>query len=75
MRNLSARFGKVVRQARLARGFSQERLAERAELDRTFISMIERGVRKPTLETAQRLAEALGVPLARMIEEAEKGRG
>lgn len=59
---------------RVEQGLSQEGLAERAELDRTFISMVERGVRKPTLETARRLASALGVPLAKLVALAERDK-
>lgn len=46
-------------QARKARGFSQEELASRCGLDRTFISMIERGKRTPTLSTIIKLSIAL----------------
>lgn len=49
---------------------SQERLADEAGLDRTFISLIERGARRATLETAEQLASALAVPLSELISEA-----
>jgi len=68
----SARFGEVVREVRTRRGLSQEKLAELANLDRTFVSMIERGKRRPTLETAKRLAGALNIPLSAMIASAER---
>lgn len=68
----SARFGEVIRQVRMQRGLSQERLAELADLDRTFVSMIERGKRHPTLETANSLAEALKVRLSVLVASAEK---
>lgn len=68
----SARFGEVVRQVRTRRGLSQEKLAELADLDRTFVSMIERGKRHPTLETANSLAEALQVRLSVLIASAER---
>lgn len=61
-----------MREVRTRRGFSQEKLAELADLDRTFVSMIERGKRHPTLETAKSLAEALDVPLSTMIASAER---
>ena len=70
----SARFGEVIRQARIRRGLSQEKLAELADLDRTFVSMIERGKRHPTLETAKSLAEALQVRLSILIASAERRR-
>ncbi len=72
--SLSARFGEVVREVRTRRGLSQEKLAELADLDRTFVSMIERGKRHPTLDTAKSLARALKMPLSRMIASAERRR-
>jgi len=61
-----------VREVRTRQGLSQEKLAELADLDRTFVSMIERGKRHPTLETAKSLAEALDVPLSTMVASAER---
>lgn len=68
----SSRFGVEVRRLRLERGLSQEALAAMAGLDRTFISMVERGVRKPTLDSAKRMADALKLPLSEMIRLVEK---
>jgi transcriptional regulator with XRE-family HTH domain len=53
-------FGATVRRFRIAKGLSQERLAEDCGLDRTYISGIERGVRNPGLVNICRLAGALG---------------
>lgn len=53
-------FGEVLRQARAVRGLSQQDLALEAELDRTYISLLERGLRQPTLTTLVVLADALG---------------
>lgn len=61
-------FGKNVRRLRDASGFTQERLADKADLDPTYISGIERGVRNPTLLIIVRLAKALGVPLSELCE-------
>jgi transcriptional regulator with XRE-family HTH domain len=66
-------FGIVLRNLRTERGLSQDRLAIDAGVDRTFVSMLERGTRQPTLDTMLRLASALGVSLsslASMVEEA-----
>ena len=52
-------FGHAVRKAREGLDFSQEDLAEKAELDRTYISGIERGVRNPSLLSILRIAGAL----------------
>ena len=54
-------FGNRVRKARNAAGMSQESLAEKADLDRTYISGIERGLRNVSLINISRLAAALGV--------------
>ena len=48
---------------------SQEALAERAGLNRTYLSDIERGVRNPGIKNVARLAKALGVSTARLVEE------
>jgi transcriptional regulator with XRE-family HTH domain len=53
--------GKNVRQLRQERGWSQEELAFEAELDRTYVSGVERGVRNPTVMIIGRLAKALKV--------------
>jgi transcriptional regulator with XRE-family HTH domain len=63
----SRRLGKTIKRLRTARGLSQEDLADLANLDRTFISMLERGIRRATLETAQALAQAFGMNLAELI--------
>lgn len=68
---ISERFGDVLRRVRESQSTSQEKLAESAEIDRTYVSMIERGKRNPTLEIANRLAEALGVKLSELIRRAE----
>ncbi len=60
-------FAARVRQRRLELGLSQDDLAERAHLDRTYISGIERGVRNPTLATAEKIADALQVTLAWLV--------
>jgi transcriptional regulator with XRE-family HTH domain len=61
-------FGENVRKMRGESGLTQERLADKADLDPTYISGIERGVRNPTLLIISRLARALGVPLAKLCE-------
>jgi transcriptional regulator with XRE-family HTH domain len=56
----------------MKRGLSQEALAASAGLDRTFISMVERGVRRPTLDSAKRIADALNVSLVEVIRSVER---
>lgn len=71
---LSKRFGLAVRARRIGAGLSQERLAELAGLHPTYVGMVERGVRNPTLDVAARLAKALKVSLPMLIEEAQTQR-
>ncbi|MEQ8539172.1 MAG: helix-turn-helix transcriptional regulator [Coleofasciculus sp. D1-CHI-01] len=64
-------FGTVLQRLRKAKRLSQEELSFRSQLDRTFISRLEGGLRQPTLSTMIRLAEALGVSAASMVAEVE----
>ena len=64
--------GKVIQQFREKRGLSQEVISGLADIGRTHLSAIERGVRKPTMETFFKLAEAMNVApseLMRLIEQ------
>jgi len=60
--------GRNVRRLRLEKAWSQERLAFECELDRTYISGIERGVRNPSISIVSRIAAALGVAPARLLD-------
>ncbi|WP_085316580.1 helix-turn-helix domain-containing protein [Derxia lacustris] len=64
-------FGLVVRRLREARGWSQEALANRAELNRSYMGEIERATVMPSLATASKLAVALGLPLSELIAQCE----
>jgi len=57
-------FGQAVRKRRMALNLSQEVLAERADLHRTYVADIERGVRNVSLKNIHKLARALGVSLS-----------
>ena len=61
--NIVDAVGRRVRQLRTQAGMTQERLAERAEISVSFLSMIERGERSPHLETLEKLANGLEVPV------------
>jgi transcriptional regulator with XRE-family HTH domain len=65
--NIPQALGRVLRESRLKAGFSQEALALEAGVDRTFVSLLERGKRQPTLETLFRLAAVLGVSPATLV--------
>lgn len=69
--DLRLRFGLAVRRRRVLAGISQERLAELAQVERAYVSALERGKRNPTLLTQQRLAGALGLSLHQLIADAE----
>jgi len=71
-KSLSASFAKVLKQERVAKGLSQEQLAHRAGLHRTYIGLLERGLRTPTLDAGHAIASALGVSLSEMVRSAEK---
>lgn len=62
-------FGQRLRGLRVARGLSQEQLAAAAGLDRTYISGCERGKRNIGLTNIYRLAAALAVPPAALLDE------
>lgn len=56
--------GEYVRASRKARGWTQEGLAERANVDQTFISQVETGrIQRPSFEYLRRLGAGLGVPI------------
>jgi transcriptional regulator with XRE-family HTH domain len=54
-------FGVVIKKIRLERGLTQEMLASNSGLERTFISMLERGIKQPSLKTISSLAHAVGL--------------
>lgn len=64
--DLLSSFGNKLKQARKRAGISQEALAERADLDRTYISLLERGLRNPTLECIGKLARSLDTTVAEL---------
>lgn len=65
-------FGLHLKKLRVSRGMSQEQLGLIAELDRTYISGIERGVRNVSLANIFRIAQALDVPTASLFQKDAK---
>lgn len=57
-----------IRKQRVARGLSQEALAVDAEIDRTHVSRIERGIENPTIVVLDRIAAALGADIAMLFQ-------
>ena len=60
-------FGRVLREARRQKGLSQEDLAGDADFDRTYPSLLERGLRTPTLTVLFQLADVLDVSAASLV--------
>ena len=69
--NVENIFGKVLKTLRLKSGYSQEKLALDCELDRTYISMLERGKRQPTLKTIFTLCDKLNCSPSEMVRHVE----
>lgn len=61
------KFGERVREERLKQGLSQEGLAEKAGVHRTYIGMIERAEKNITLINIEKIAKALEIPLAKLM--------
>jgi transcriptional regulator with XRE-family HTH domain len=68
-KNIFTIFGNRIRELRQKQGLSQERLAEIAGFDRTYISLIERGKREPRLSNIKKFADAFGISLSELFEE------
>jgi transcriptional regulator with XRE-family HTH domain len=63
------RFGDAIRNRRVFLGLSQEELAEKAGLHRTYIGMVERAEKNLTIFNAVKLARALGVPVSDLFKQ------
>jgi len=66
------KFGLVIKELRIQKGVSQERLALDANIDRTYIGHIEKGVRNVSIEIIKKLATYFQMPISelfRIIEE------
>ena len=60
-------FSAVIRRLRQERNISQEKLALEAELHRTYISQLERGLKSPSLKTVYKISKVLGTPLPELM--------
>ncbi|MBD2300986.1 helix-turn-helix domain-containing protein [Nostoc sp. FACHB-190] len=63
------KFGKRVKEQRLYRGMSQEELAEKAGLHRTYIGMIERGEKNITLLNIEKISKALEMKIDELLKD------
>lgn len=68
--DVNARFGNAVKRFRTAAEISQEDLADRSGLHRTYVSLLERGKRNPSLQVIIALANSLGISPAALVESA-----
>lgn len=66
-------FGHRLKTLRESAGLSQEVLAERAHIHRTYVSQIERGLKSPSLRILRGIAEALGVTVSNLVSGAGDG--
>lgn len=72
MTELIQNFGVAVRHFREAQGWSQELLAEKADLNRSYLGEVERGRVIPSLATANKLASALNISLSGLLAHCEQ---
>ncbi|MFH2069361.1 MAG: helix-turn-helix transcriptional regulator [Candidatus Omnitrophota bacterium] len=66
-KNIYRQLGRRIREIRKNLGVTQERLAFKARISPGFLSHVERGAKKASLETMQRIADALGVPVQNLF--------
>ncbi len=69
MSNIVFRFGRRVKAYRTRQKLSQEKLAENSGLHPTYIGQVERGEKNCTLETAEKIAKGLGMPLTELLHD------
>jgi transcriptional regulator with XRE-family HTH domain len=67
MADIQKKFGLKIKELRQQRSLSQERLALKSGLHRTYISDIERGSRNVSLKNIEKISKALGVPMANLF--------
>jgi transcriptional regulator with XRE-family HTH domain len=75
MRKIEQVFGDVVRTRRVKLGLSQEAFADKAGIHRTYVSAIELGKVKVSIDIAHKLAVALGLPLSKLFQDVERTPG
>jgi CheY-like chemotaxis protein/DNA-binding XRE family transcriptional regulator len=73
--DLKTLLGMAIKTQRASLGISQEELAHRAGLHRTYISDLERGARNPSIESIEKLAGALQVSVSKLFESFGNGSG
>ena len=71
--DLKTLLGHAIKAHRSSLGISQEELAHRSGLHRTYISDLERGARNPSIESIEKLARALHVSVAKLFQAGSDG--
>jgi len=66
--NTNKKLGKIIQKRRLELGFSQEKLGQISNLHRTYISLLERGLRSPTITTTIKVARALNINISELLK-------
>lgn len=69
MENIKIKFGKRVKELRVAKGYSQEKFAEISELDRTYIPGIESGRRNVSLIVVEKIAKAFNTTISELLNQ------
>ena len=67
MEDIKVKFGQRVKELRLLKGYSQEKLAELSDLDRTYIPGIEAGKRNISLVVIEKIAKAFNLSLSELL--------
>lgn len=69
MENIKIKFGQRVKKLRLSKGYSQEKLAEISDLDRTYIPGIEAGKRNVSLVVVEKIANAFSINISELLNQ------
>jgi len=67
MENIKVKFGQRVKELRIAKGYSQEKLAEISDLDRTYIHGIEFGKRNVSIIVIEKIAKSFGMSVSELL--------
>ena len=70
---MERRLGLVIKRRREVAGLSQEEFADRAQVHRTYVSQLERGIKSPSVRVLAKMAGALGCEAWEMLREAGNG--
>ena len=69
MKDIKVKFGKRAKELRLLKGISQEKLADLADLDRTYIPGIDAGKRNVSLEVIEKIANAFSMSVSELLND------